>query len=51
MTAGDIDIAHKLKKDGQVIVELKSASKQFEILKASKILTFKSIVIFKNPKI
>jgi len=36
VTAGDIDVAHKLKKDGQVIVELKSASKQFEILKARK---------------
>ena len=36
VTAGDIDVAHKLKKDGQVIVEMKSASKQFEILKARK---------------
>ena len=41
VTAADIDVCHKLKKDGGLIMEFKSRTKRDEILRARKNLKHK----------
>ena len=49
----DIDVAHRMKKSGQIIVELKSATHQFDILKNRKELKHKKTELSNNhcPKL